>query len=235
MTVVGVVPSPWSEAAKGIFRIAKLPVAAVRTMPGDREVPAWTGVDNAPVVMHDKEPPRTSWAAIVGLVARLAPGAILPIDPASRAEAMGLLDLIAGEDGLGWNGRLAMIHAGLTTQGARGFAPQVAGFLARRYGYTPAGFEGVRARVESQLAVLARHLGANAYLGGDRPSAVDVYAATFLTPLVAIAEADCPKMSAPLRQGFRSAAEDLGPLVPAPLFELRARMFERHLAWPLEI
>src|SRR3569832_1582903 len=84
-----VVPSPWSEAAKGVFRLADLPVLVVRAAPRDKELLAWTGVDNVPVVLHDREPARTCWSQIVGLAARLAPGAVMPVDPAERAKCLG--------------------------------------------------------------------------------------------------------------------------------------------------
>src|SRR5580692_6416306 len=146
IVVAGVVPSPWSEATKGMFRIAKLPAVIVRSTPGDRDPATWTGVNNVPVVLHDKEPARTNAAAIVGLVARLAPDSgLVPHDPAARADVMGLVELLAGEDGLGWNGRLAMIHAGVTTNGARGFGQPVAGYLAKRYGYAAEAYTRVHA------------------------------------------------------------------------------------------
>src|SRR3569623_853880 len=230
-----VVPRPWSEAAKGVFRLADLPVLVVRAAPRDKELLAWTGVDNVPVVLLDREPARSCWSQIVGLAARLAPGAVMPVDPAERAAAMGLLELIAGEQGLGWNGRLAMIDASVTSNGERGFPPQVAGYLAKRYGYTPALAAHLRARVVGQLAPLAARLGARAYFGGERPNAVDVYTATFLTPLVPLSESDCRRMVPPLRAAFATAAEAFGALVPAPLLAVRARMFEQHLAYPIEI
>src|SRR5580704_826311 len=109
IVVPAVVPSPWSEAVKGLFHIAQIPVVAVRFKGGDRDIAAWTGIDNVPVVLHGHEPARSSWSAIVALVARLAPGVILPIDASARADAVGLLEMIAGEDGIAWNGRLVMI------------------------------------------------------------------------------------------------------------------------------
>ncbi|HEX4452123.1 MAG TPA: glutathione S-transferase family protein [Kofleriaceae bacterium] len=242
IVVAGAVPSPWSQATKGMFRIAKLPAVVVRKMPGDREPAAWTGVDNVPVVLHGKEPARTSAVAIVALVARLAPDAgLVPHDPGERADVMGLVELFAGEDGLGWNGRLAMIHAGIVSDGARGFGQPVAGYLAKRYGYDPAersdvaARNHVRARVAAQLAHLEARLAGRDYFGGERPNAVDIYAATFLTPLFALGEADCPRILPMVRQGFAAAAEEFGALVPAALAALRARMFERHLAWPIEL
>jgi glutathione S-transferase len=239
IVVTGLVPSPWSEATKGLFRIAQVPVLAVRRMRDGAEVTAWTGVDNVPVVFHEREPARTHWAAITALAARLAgPGVLMPEEVATRAETMGFLDLIAGEDGVGWNARLAMIHASITSDGARGFPQPVGGYLAKRYGYTPEAAASARTRIERQLEALRdrlitqRGLG-HAYLGGARASALDVYLATFLTPLSAIPEKDCPGLSPALRHAFSAAHEELGPLVPVELSAHREMMFDRHLEWPI--
>ncbi|HET9988578.1 MAG TPA: glutathione S-transferase C-terminal domain-containing protein, partial [Kofleriaceae bacterium] len=119
--------------------------------------------------------------------------------------------------------------------GARGFAPQVATYLARRYGYSTAIAEGLRARVMAQLATLATRLGSRTYFGGEHPNAVDAYLATFLTPLVPLTEADCPRLMPPLRTAFAAAADAFGALVAPELLAVRARMFEHHLAFPIEI
>lgn len=239
IVVSGLVPSPWSEATKELFRIAQVPVLAVRRMRDAAEVTAWTGVDNVPVVFHDAEPARTQWAAITSLAARLAgPEVLMPEEVTARAETMGLLDLIAGEDGIGWNARLAMIHASITSDGTRGFPLPVGSYLAKRYGYTPEAAVCGRTRIERQLQALRdclvtrRGLG-HAYLGGARVSALDVYVATFLTPLSAIPDRDCPNLAPALRHAFGAAHEELGHLVPVELSAHREMMFERHLAWPI--
>jgi glutathione S-transferase len=234
----GLVPSPWSEAAKGLFVIGKVPVTVVgKTRENTEPVNTWTNVDNVPVVLHDAEPARTNWAAIVGLAARLAePDAIVPRDPHARAHVMGLLELIAGEQGLGWLARLAMIQTSFETKGERGFALPVAGFLAKRYGHTSTvAVAEVRAEVGARLAVLQGELGNRTYFGGDRPSALDAYAATFLTPLTDIDDAACAQLAPRLRQAFATAHEALHDLVPAELWAHRTRMFERHLAWPIRL
>jgi glutathione S-transferase len=226
------VPSPWSEAAKGLFDLTRLPVLVVARGRDTTEISAWTGVDNVPVVLHDDEPARTSWAAIVGLIARLAPGVVLPEDPIARADVMGWLDLVAGEGGLGWTARLAMIDTSLTT--GRGFPVPVAERLAKRYGYRPEHAGGLRDRAGSRLAALAGRLRGD-YFGGATPNALDIYVATFLTPLTVLDDATCPQMIEPLRVAFGTARERLADLVPAALWTHRARMFERHLTLPIRL
>src|SRR5512144_243020 len=159
IVVSGLVPSPWSEAAKGLFRIGNIPVLAVRRMRDAADVTAWTGVDNVPVVFHNAEPARTSWAAITTLAARLAgPDVVVPDDVAARADAMGLLHEIAGEDGIGWNARLAMIDVSITSGGKRGFPLPIGQYLAQRYGYTREAVARGRTRIERQLQLVRDRL-----------------------------------------------------------------------------
>lgn len=230
-----VVPSPWSEAAKALFTIARVPFVVVRATPRDPAIAAWTNAHNVPVVFHDSEPPRTVWSQIITLADRLAPKTVLPAELDRRVTTMGLIHEIAGEGGIGWNARMMMIHAGLTTEGARGFAPPVAKYLAAKYGYAPDIIDSARARAVELLGALAARLGDAPYFGGERPDALDAYVATFLTPLTHLTEADCPRMAPPLRAAFAAAADELAPLVPPALFAQRRRMFEHHLPSPIEI
>jgi glutathione S-transferase len=205
------------------------------------EITAWTGIDNVPVVFHEAEPARTHWAAITALAARLAgPDSVIPDDLGARVEAMGLLHEIAGEQGIGWNARLAMIDVSITSEGKRGFPLPVAQYLARRYGYSPDAAALGRARIERQLQALRDRLRAqqslgHAYLGGPRVSALDVYLATFLTPLSDITPEECPQLEPALRRAFGSAHDAFGSLVPAELRAHRQRVFERHLGWPIAL
>lgn len=241
LVVTGLVPSPWSEAAKGVFKLAGVPVVAVRRMRDGTEITAWTGADNVPVVMYGAEPARTHWAAITMLAARLGgDDVVVPADVAARADTMGLLHEIAGEEGLGWNARLTMIDACLDSGGARGFPLPVGQRLAQRYGYTPENMRFVHSRVEQQLDLLETRLRAqralgHAYLGGARVSALDIYLATFLTPFTDITPEACPDLAPALRQAFGCAHEALGALVPADLTAHRKMIFERYLTWPIRL
>jgi glutathione S-transferase len=67
------------------------------------------------------------------------------------------------------------------------------------------------ARVGEQLALVRERLRGGPYFGGERLSALDIYVATFLTPLSVIDEAACPQMSGTLRRAFASAREQFGP------------------------
>src|ERR1700678_1201881 len=107
MVVVGAVPSPWGEAAKGILHIKGIDWVAVRLVYDSEPLLKWTGQRSGPVAILDKEPPRSSWAEILLLAERLAPKpALLPQDPAERALVFGLAHEILGEEGLAWSRRL---------------------------------------------------------------------------------------------------------------------------------
>ena len=86
------------------------------------------------------------------------------------------------------------------------------------------------------LAVLRAELADRAHFGGDdKPAALDVYAAAFLTPLADVDDTTCPQVSAFAKRGFAAAKEALGDLVPAELSAHRQRMFAQHLEWPIRL
>src|SRR3954467_6353311 len=111
MVVVGGVPSPWGEAAKGILHIKGIDWAAVRLVYDSKPLKQWAGQRSGPVVIFDNEPPRAGWSEILLLAERLAPTpSLLPADAAERATMFGLAHEICGEAGLGWSRRLQPIH-----------------------------------------------------------------------------------------------------------------------------
>jgi glutathione S-transferase len=236
----GAIPSPWTEAAKELFHVKEIPVQVVRFRREDPAFFAWTGARNVPAVLFDDEPPRTGWAEILALAERLG-GArtLVPADPERRVRLFGLAHELAGEDGFGWSSRLLMVHAGLTSDGTRGFPLPVARYLAPKYGYSPERAAAARARLLSIAALfadeLARRPPGQRYLQGDELGALDIYLATFLTPAAAIGEADCPAMRPEVRQAFASLHEQIAADLPPALMEHRRFVFERHLRWPIPL
>jgi glutathione S-transferase len=218
-----------------MFELAKLPAVVFARAANTPEVTAWVGIDNVPVVLHDDEPPRTNWAAIVGLVARLAPGTLVPVDPGERARMMGLIDLVAGEGGLAWTSRLVMIEASFASGGERGFSLPIAKYLAKRYGFSRELVPSeLRDRVRAQLGVLRAEL-RGPYFGGAQISALDVYVATALTSLTVIDDKVCPQMIEPVRRAFAAAREVIAPDVPQELWAHYASMFDGHLPLPIRL
>ena len=241
LLALSLLPSPWSEAAKAIFHVKQIPVLCVRHVRGDAAQIAWSGVRNAPAVFFDDEPPRTGWAEILLLAERLGGKvSLVPSDPAQRARLFGLAHELCGEDGLAWNARHIMIHGSFSTGGARSF-PLVAGqYLAASYGYAPERIDSAHRRIRDLLALLDATLASSraaghTYLLGDHLSALDLYLATFLTPIIGVSPEDCPGMSPRARAGFDYLGAELlsGGDLPAALAEHRRRIYRDHLPWPI--
>lgn len=207
MVVVGGVPSPWSEAAKGILRLKSIPWSAVRLVYDSEALRQWAGQRSGPVAIFDSEPPRHSWSDILLLAERLAPEPpTLPADALDRALALGIAHEICGEGGLGWSRRLQLIHSGLAGQG--GFPERTCRYLGRKYGYTASAGEVAGARVRALLDMLAARLKRQQEAGspfyfGPTVGAVDIYSATFMALFTPLPEAVCA-MDAATRAAFET-------------------------------
>jgi hypothetical protein len=180
LVVIRGVPSPWSQAAKAIFRVKRLDYTLVERARSDAPgaLEAWTGQASFPAAMYEQERPRTGWAEILHLAERLAPApALVPADPERRALFFGLCHEICGEMGLGWCRRLEAVAAGL----ARTPPDPIARWLGDKYGYSPETAALAPARVRDLLGLLAELLAQSSgrYLLGAEFSALDLYWATF--------------------------------------------------------
>jgi glutathione S-transferase len=238
MVVVGQVPSPWGEAAKGIFHVKRIDFAAVRLVYDNEALKAWTGQLSGPVAIYDDEPPRSGWAEILLLAERLAPEPpLLPTDPAMRARAVELAEEFCGVRGLGWNRRLQLVHAGLNNTG--GFATRVAGYLGNKYGYDATASAKNQSHVIELLAKFAgilraqRDAGRPYYLGTDL-SAVDIYSAAFMALFKPLPPQHCD-MHAGVRAAFEWLDEATAAALDPILLEHRDMMYSRHLKLPLSL
>lgn len=238
LVVIGQVPSPWGEAAKGIFQIKGIDFAAVRLVYDNEALKAWVRELSGPVAIYDDEPPRSGWAEILMLAERLAPTpALLPADPALRARALLLADKFCGPAGLGWNRRLQLVHAGLSKTG--GFNERVAGYLGKKYGYVPDATAHSAARVSELLqefagALRARRDAGKSYYLGDTLSAVDIYSATFMALFKPLPEASCA-MHPVARAGFEWLDSATAAALDPILLEHRDLVYARHLVLPLSL
>jgi len=238
MVVVGGVPSLWGEAAKGILHIKRIAWTAVRLSYDSEPLKQWAGQRSGPVAIYHDERPRSGWAEILLLAERLAPKpALLPADAAERALMFGLAHEICGEGGLGWTRRLQMVHAGL--QGHGGFAPRVAPYLAKKYGYSPEVGVGASERVAQLLRMLAarlqaQHAAGSSYYIGTRVGAVDVYSATAMAMFRPLPHEQCA-MEAATRQAFEFREPVSEAALDPILLAHRDRMYAAHLELPLSL
>jgi glutathione S-transferase len=238
MVVVSNVPSPWGEAAKGIFHIKGIDWAAVRLVSDSEPLRQWTGQRSGPVAIYNDEPPRGGWAEILLLAERLAPKpSLLPRAPAERALVFGMSHEIVGEAGLGWSRRLQLIHVGL--QNAGGFSERVAKYLGGKYGYTPEAGVACASRVEELLGMLATRLKAQSAQGsrfyvGNSLTAVDVYSASCMALFAPLPQEQCA-MSTGIRAAFETLDGQTRAALDPILFRHRDMMYAEHLQTPLSL
>jgi len=238
MVVVGNVPSPWGEAAKGILHLKRIPWVAVRLAYDSEVLQRWAGQRNGPIAIHDDERPRSGWAEILLLAERLAPQpALIPTDASERALMFGLAHEICGEGGLGWSRRLQLIHAGLNNSG--GFNEPVARYLGKKYGYSEHAGVAAEARVVALLRMLAARLASQRKRGspfyiGDALTALDVYSATFMAMFRPLSHAQCA-MDASSRAALETLDAATAAALDPILLEHRDMMYRERLELPLSL
>ncbi len=244
LRLVGIrgIPSPWAEAAKGIFHVKSLPfvVACQQADEPPTALIDWAGDVGVPVVAYEKEKTRSGWAEILLLAERLAPAqALIPADPTERALMFGLAHEICGEMGLGWCMRLLLIrnalgHGAAAGAGTPSVSPRVASYLAPRYGFDPDSVAQATQRVVDLLTILSGRIAARPYLMGDALTALDIYWATFANLVTPLPEADM-QMRADMRVAYTCLDERvLGALSPA-LRAHQRKVYEQHLRLPVEL
>ena len=238
MVVVGGVPSPWGEAAKGLFHIEGIDWIGVRLAYDSEALLQWAGERSGPVAVYGKEAPRPGWRDILLLAERLAPASrLLPAGPQAREQVLSLAGTICEKGGLNWTRRLQLVHAGL--QGLPGFNPRASTYLAKKYGHDPEAGAAAGAKVVAMLGALvarlkAQHAAGSPYFIGDALTAADVYAATAMALFKPLSQEVCEMVPA-----TRAAFEALDPPTAAALDPVllahRDMMYARHLALPLKL
>jgi glutathione S-transferase len=238
MVLVGGVPSPWGEAAKGILHIKRIEWVAVRLVYDDERLRDWAGQRSAPVLVFDNERPRSGWSEILMFAERLAPSpSLLPADAADRALMFGLAHEMCGEGGLGWSRRVQLVHAGLHHGG--GFTGRVAEYIGKKYGYSPQAGAAAGARVAELLQMLIARLkaqraaGSRYYIGGSL-SAADIYSATFAAMFDPLPPEQCP-MDAGARAALEQRDAQIEAALDPILFEHRDMMYREFLELPLSL
>lgn len=223
-------PSPWGEAAKGIFHVKRIPYTRANRMPSDppKAFEDWTKQDAFPAAMYEHERPRSGWAEILWLGERLAPEpALIPADPEKRALFFGLCHEVCGELGLGWMRRVEMVHAGLPS------GDPTMRWLASKYGYTQQLGAQASERIREILRLLATQLERNGkYLMGDSLTALDIYFATFLNILSPLPPALLPSSDF-LRKTTRQVDPEAARILAGGLLAHRDHVYREHLELPV--
>jgi glutathione S-transferase len=238
MIVVSDIPSPWTEAAKGVFHMKGISWAAVRLDYQSEALAKWAGQRSAPIAFYQDEPPRSGWREILELAERLAPTPrLLPDDAAERSLALSLSSDFCGENGLGWARRLQLVETGLNNAG--GFPVNVAKYLGKKYGHTADAGAKAPARVGELLKKFSSRLkfqrnNASRYYVGNSPTAVDIYSATFLAMFKPLPADEC-KMDPVIRAVFESRDLQTEASLDPILSEHREMMYGNHLELPLSL
>ena len=230
-------PSPWGQAAKAMIEYKGLNYAAAPQLIGDLNVDivAWAGVNSAPVVAWNDNPPLNRWNDILFLLERLAPHKpLVPDDAGARVHMLGLAHEICGELGLGWNRRLSMFQPAMQS----GQAPAPLLLMSRKYGYNESDVAQAKSRQVAMLNLLADQLEAQKrrgsdYLIGDKVSAVDFYWAAFSNLFAPLPPAQCP-MAEAMRPMFESVDAEVKAALAPILIAHRDRIMRAHFKLPME-
>ena len=236
------VPGPWSEAAKGILYVKKIPYTRVRQEIGgaNEDLTAWTAQATAPVAVWNDEPPRSTWIEQLFLAERLQPTpALIPEHIEDRMLMFGYCNELCGEHGYGWAKRLMLLHPVLTNPDAEESARGFASHLGNKYGYNREEAAAAAARVAEILQALGsrleqQHNNGSKFFIGDRLSALDIYWSTFAALIQPLPHELCPMPDA-----FRTMYTNTDPVVQAALnpvlLEHRDFIYHDYLELPIDL
>ena len=241
LTLTAGVPGPWSEAAKGCFFVRQVSYIPVRQEGGgaNEELVAWTGHRNAPTAMYNAEPARVTPLDMINLAQRLGSGpSLVPEDIDERIVMFGLLNEVAGENGLAWNARILMFKAMVENMGEAAMADNP---MLRDYHYSAADVPAATGRVIEILKALSDQLNSQSAAGsryfiGESLTALDIYWACFSQMLDTL-----PPEVNPMPDYMRNvwgltaqALNNAGYELDKLLLEHRDYIFPTYLQWPLD-
>ena len=239
MVVVAKVPSPWGEAAKGIFHVKGIDFAAVRLVYDNEALKSLGRTVERPGGYLQRR------AAALGLGRDPDAGRAAGAD--AGAAVRWCLRFADGHCCSRTSSAASMASAGIAacswcTPGSRKPADSSIGsraYLGGKYGYDAAAAEQYSARVIELLGEFAGVLRAQrdagkSYYIGDELSALDIYSATFMALFKPLPPGQCD-MHPGVRAAFEwldaPTAQALDPI----LLEHRDMMYSRHLQLPLSL
>lgn len=234
-------PGPWGEAAKyvlGARGISFVPVQQL-AMEANDELFAWTGMRNAPIAMYDGDPPQSTWHEILLLAERIGSGpSLIPDDPLDRALMMGLSTEICGPDGFAWNRRLEMMARPSTRNPSGDTSKYDMARMTQSYGVSAETMAAAPQRMVAIMQGLAAQLhkqraAGSDYLLGGQLSAVDLHWAAFAGFIAPLPPEQCP-MPDFMRDNYSHLTPELAEALDPVLLEHRDRIYQRHIALPMD-
>lgn len=231
------VPSPWQQAARGIFRVKGIDFVKVELSKDEPRalMNEWTGQDAFPAAMYDDERPRTGWEEILWLAERLAPTpSLVPKDPAARSEMFGLSREVCGEMGLGWCRRLIAMGGAM-----RSSSNPMLSAMNTKFGSSDREMEQAQGRVVEILELLARRLAESAstghrYFMGPDLTALDIYWATFCN-LVSPLPPEQLALPEAFAAAFTASDAETQAVLSKELLGHRDHVYETYLELPVEL
>jgi glutathione S-transferase len=198
IVIVKGMPSPWSQAARTIFKHKQLDYLTAGQNPGEEnsDLVEWCGQNSGPIVAYNDEPPINRWMDILLLSERLAPEpSVLPENAEERVQVIGLTHEVSGDRGIGWWSRVACFHPGMS--GPEPPPPMVA--MSQKWGYTNAGGSQAPKEIATRLRLLTDQLARNKargsrYFVGDHVTALDIHWAAMSVLIDPLPEADMPTL-----------------------------------------
>lgn len=236
------VPGPWSEGAKGIFGVKKIPFVRVFQELGGENLDLidWTAQATAPVAVWNDEPPRSTWIEQLYLAERLQPEPpLIPDDFHERMLMIGFCHELLGQNGMVWARRLQILHPVMSNPEAPPEAQAFATYFANKYLYEAAQAEAAPDTVVTFLKALSAQLASQQekgrkFLIGDRLSALDIYWATCAAIIKPLPHDLCP-MTDDFRAMYSSSGPEILAAAGPALFEHRDFIYQNYLTLPIEL
>lgn len=235
------VPGPFSEAAKGILHVKKLPYIKARQdiLGPNPELLRWSGQTTAPVACWNDEPPRSTWIEQLYLFERLAPTPrLIPEDWDDRLLMFGLANELMSENGFTWNRRHIMVRD-FTRPEQPESTRAVYEKLGQKYGYTAEAGAAASHRCAEILQRLGAQLETQQARGrrffiGESLTALDIYWAAIAAMLEPLPNELCP-MPDMFRDVYTTTDPVLRAAMTPALMQHRDFIYHEFLELPVDL
>jgi len=220
LELIELYPSPWSERLRWVLDVKGVPYSRRSYQPivGEAELRRTTGIATAPVLLADGHVIGDSDAGVDWLEAHRPLPALVPADPALRAQVrafeLAATEALAPFARLVWIGRCKAMDL-----------QPLADHFATKYGWSPDAEARGERLLRVLLADLARAVAIRPHLVGDTFTRADLTVAAMLAPSFGHPPDDLFTLDPTMRSMFGLPLADEPPL--APLRRWRDEVYRR--------